>query len=213
MTEVGTDLDYRALLEDQSAALRRAASSAGPDAPVPTCPGWSVLDLVEHIALGQAMARDGLDADPAARPEVRWPPRTWEALLAWWDAESAALVERMGRGLPTDPARVPRGLPPVAATWHRRICHETAIHRLDAEYALAPPARPLWTEHFAADGVDEMLDVLLPGMAGGHLARPTGSTPDAVYRALWGRPSSLTLTDRLLDVVRGGPSLPTRPHR
>lgn len=177
MTKVSSDLDYRMLLEEQSAALRRAALHAGPDAPVPTCPGWSVLDLVEHIALGQAMARDGLDADPAAPPEVRWPPRTWNALLAWWDGESAALVERMGQGLPTDPARVPRGLPPVAATWHRRICHETAIQRLDAEYALDSPLGPLWTERFAQDGVDEMVEYCYPAWWAVTLHGPSDSLP------------------------------------
>ena len=40
---------YLAVLATEATALAAAAEEAGLDAPVPTCPGWTVNDLVLHI--------------------------------------------------------------------------------------------------------------------------------------------------------------------
>jgi hypothetical protein len=50
--------------------------------------------------------------------------------------------------------------------WLRRLAHETAVHRWDAEAAGAGPeaARPIAREA-AADGIDEMFEVFLPLVA------------------------------------------------
>ena len=39
---------YLAVLASEATALADAAEEAGLDAPVPTCPGWTVADLVLH---------------------------------------------------------------------------------------------------------------------------------------------------------------------
>ncbi|HET6706366.1 maleylpyruvate isomerase N-terminal domain-containing protein [Amycolatopsis sp.] len=48
-------------------ALKRAALTAGPAAPVPNCPNWTVHDLVTHIAsvhcAAIGLALDRLDAE------------------------------------------------------------------------------------------------------------------------------------------------------
>ncbi|MGH3621366.1 MAG: maleylpyruvate isomerase N-terminal domain-containing protein, partial [Sciscionella sp.] len=52
--------------------------------------------------------------------------------------------------------------------WARRMAHDTAIHRLDAEHARVGRADPasvptlLFDPAFAADGIDELLCLLVP---------------------------------------------------
>ena len=38
-------------LAAEFAALRQAAASADPGAPVPACPGWTIADLVTHVGV------------------------------------------------------------------------------------------------------------------------------------------------------------------
>ena len=40
---------YVDAVADSSRRLADAAAAAGVDAPVPTCPGWTVADLLEHL--------------------------------------------------------------------------------------------------------------------------------------------------------------------
>lgn len=238
-------VDHAAYLDQirvQCAALRAAAVAAGPDAPVPTCPQWRVRDLVTHVATLQAWGALALALPPegpaAPRPE---PPADWEALLAWWDERAEESAARFAE---TDPATriwsfLP-GLAPDAAWFARRQAHEAAVHRLDAEHAAkADVPSLLFDTDFAADGVDELLDLiaqfgqtsatgegtlllhaadagrawlitLVPGapmVVDTQPHEPTAldadskvvGTADAVYRAVWGRPSHA--------VVSGDPGL------
>lgn len=69
--------DWLELVEDRSAALRKAAGTADGQARVPGCPDWTVRDLVAH--LGQVQ-RFWAAAVAAGRPPGR-PTRTrtrWE---------------------------------------------------------------------------------------------------------------------------------------
>ena len=226
-------------IEAHAAALRSAAVAAGPAAAVLTCPRWTVQRLLGHVGRVYAMAHGAL-ATPAHGdpPRVAPAPDTWDDLLAWWDAKLGSLIERLRATDPEAPAWsfMPAGMPGTrtAAFWARRQAHETAVHRLDAEHARAgsdlPTAVPtlVFDPEFAADGIDELLTVLVPGAArpvelegrvlyhaadAGRLwvahLRPgqpievgpaEGSetsddasvvgTADAVYRAVWGRPST-----------------------
>src|SRR3954469_24199653 len=48
---------YLESLARDSDALADAAAAAGPDTTVPTCPGWTVEDLLRHCASGDRWAR------------------------------------------------------------------------------------------------------------------------------------------------------------
>ena len=43
-------VDFIAQIETQASLMRSAALKAGPDAPVPSCPEWTVLDLVRRVS-------------------------------------------------------------------------------------------------------------------------------------------------------------------
>ncbi|MEV7091954.1 maleylpyruvate isomerase family mycothiol-dependent enzyme [Amycolatopsis sp. NPDC051045] len=192
--------------------LKRAALRAGPAARVPNCPKWTVQDLVTHIAFVHAFAV-GLALNRPAKPA---PPPDWEDVLGWWDGQRLALREALDRA-PEAPAFSPYpGFDVTVGDWTRRMAHETAIHRLDAESALedVPPTR--FSPEFANDGIHEFLTYLTPRLgkkADVRVTTPertwTLGTPNAeidgaaddVYRALWGRPHQASVRGDLAPLA------------
>lgn len=141
------------------------ARSAGPDAPVPTCPGWVVRDLLAHQGMvhrwATAVVRgdDPRGVDDAALEAAG---RAAADPVLWLLDGAPPLVDAL-RSAPDDLAVMTflREAPPARAFWARRQCHETTVHALDA--LAASTRRPLtagdvWcSEPLAADGVDELL--------------------------------------------------------
>ncbi|MGI5504245.1 maleylpyruvate isomerase N-terminal domain-containing protein [Lentzea sp. CA-135723] len=155
-------MDFVAQVETQASSLRSAVLKAGADAPVPSCPKWTVLDLVRHIAevhtwAGQAVVTAPEDGRPA------WPqaPQDFDDVFPWWETGLATLLERL-REAPADrPAWTFHG-PQVAGFWSRRQAHETSIHRLDADLATGDDLPSLaFDPEFAADGIDEYLTTMV----------------------------------------------------
>lgn len=145
--------------------LVAAAESAGPDATVPSCPGWTVRELVRHTggfhrwAHTHVADRRTTELPEAQEPEVMntWPtdPDDFAALLAWFRAGSDALVDTMTATDPELDCWFFLPAPSGAVFWARRQAHETGIHRADAQLA-AGHLDAFPTDH-AADGVDELV--------------------------------------------------------
>jgi uncharacterized protein (TIGR03083 family) len=143
-------------LEVQGRALASAAERAGPDAIVPTCPGWTVRDLLAHTAGVHDWAASFVRAEPGADPEQELPPAApGEDVVARYRTAHAGLVAAL-RAAPGDlvtwtflPA------PSPLAFWARRQAHEAAIHRADAEAAAGSSAT--YPCEFGLDGIDELL--------------------------------------------------------
>jgi len=154
-------------LQNEGIELAEAASTAGLDAAVPSCPDWQVRDLVQHVGQVHRWAHSyvstGRTTPPNEDDSPAAPPSDDE-LLDWFRDGHQTLLQSL-RDAPDDlacwaflPAPTPR------AFWARRQAHETAIHRADA--ALAAGTRPGYDATFAADGIDELLF--------GFFARPRG---------------------------------------
>lgn len=146
-------------VEREGAALA-AAARGHLDARVPSCPDWDVAALVAHVGgvhrfWGECL-RSGrrVDVDDV----VRQPP-DGGALLEWYDMVLSELVETLRDVDPAKPTwNWSRG-PQVASWVHRRMAHETAVHRWDAEAAANGPEAI--DAELAADGIDEFLTVHL----------------------------------------------------
>jgi len=161
-------------LEQDGKLMAAAAERGWLRAPVPSCPGWQVRDLLRHQGhvhrwAGRFVTEGLEDAVPEpseAEILAADPPDT--QLLAWFREGHAALVAAL-RAAPPDlscwtflPAASP------LAFWARRQAHETAIHRVDAQQA-AGEAVSTTDPAFAADGIDE----LIMGFLGRHERRLT----------------------------------------
>jgi uncharacterized protein (TIGR03083 family) len=135
---------------------------------VPTCPEWTVNDLVRHIGhvhrWAAAHVRDQRPTplDSSEQPDVIGPAPSDADLLAWYRDGHRALVTVLAEADPAVECWSFLPAPSPLAFWARRQCHETTIHRADAESATGGIGAidPV----VAGDGIDELL--------GGFLARP-----------------------------------------
>ena len=142
----------------QGAALRESAVKAGPDIPLHTCPDWHVHDLIAHLAsVNDFMLQATLGGQPVFEPYSG----SWADVLDRWDRVFDALLLRLDNGDPDEPVRALPGMPPVLRAWARRLAHETAIHRLDADSVVKDLPTLVFGTEFAADGIDEFLGTFL----------------------------------------------------
>jgi uncharacterized protein (TIGR03083 family) len=139
----------------QGKALAEAAAAAGPDAPVPTCPGWTVADLLAHTGGVHRWAASFVRADPDADPGAALDEPEGEP-VGWYLEQHAALVDALRAAPPDLQTWTFLAAPSPLAFWARRQAHETAVHRADAA-AAAGPQVPGYPVGFAVDGIDELL--------------------------------------------------------
>ncbi|MGW2305635.1 maleylpyruvate isomerase family mycothiol-dependent enzyme [Streptomyces sp. NPDC001809] len=152
-----TTAEYTDALEAAGIALAEAAAAAGPDAAVPTCPGWRIRDLLRHVSMVHRWATDlVLHARPSYRPSEGETTLDGAALLTHFREGHADLVAAL-RAAPASldcwtflPAPSPLDF------WARRQTHETTVHRADAESALAAGPGAV-APPVAVDGIDELL--------------------------------------------------------
>ncbi|MEQ4301623.1 maleylpyruvate isomerase N-terminal domain-containing protein [Plantactinospora sp. B6F1] len=144
------------LAADQ-ARLRQVAS-ADLAATVPSCPDWTVADLVRHVAL---VYLHKVECMRTGRIPSSWPPDlSGEEPLALLDRACLALRAEFDS---RDPAALaPTWYDPdqTVGFWLRRMAQETVIHRVDAELATAQPVTEIPGD-LAADGIDEVLRLFL----------------------------------------------------
>ena len=167
----------RLTLEQHTAALRHALDrmaesvrEAGPDATVPSCPGWAVRDLVAHIGMVHRWATANLvgDAEVARTPEpIEVEGRTQPDPAGWLRSGGAALLAAIDAADDDLDALVfLKNAPPPRQFWARRQCHETTVHGVDALGARL--GRLPTTEEadvpvdVAVDGIDELLTGFVP---------------------------------------------------
>lgn len=191
----------------ESDLLVAAAETAGPEATVPSCPGWTVRDLVRHTGGFHRWAHTHVaERRTTELPEAEergvmdtWPadPANFPALLAWFRAGSAALVETMTAADPGLDCWHFLSAPSGTAFWARRQAHETGIHRADAQLA-AGHLDPFPVEH-AVDGVDE----LVRGFMGQRSRRLRSETPVTFAISAMDAPASwhVTIGPERVDVT------------
>ncbi|HEY6425011.1 MAG TPA: maleylpyruvate isomerase family mycothiol-dependent enzyme [Pseudonocardiaceae bacterium] len=147
--------EYQARIATEAGLLRTAAVAAGSEAPVPTCPGWTVQRLIEHVGrVFDMVVRVLRAADPLSAPaRVESPSGDALAIL---DDRLATVLDLLATTDPGTPAWNPTPTAPhTAEFWSRRMAHEVTVHRIDAQTAAGTASAV--DPHFAADGVDEVL--------------------------------------------------------
>ncbi len=165
--QVSKEFWLESLRADGTAFLANAAE-ADLTAPVPTCPGWNVLDLVHHLGGVYRHVRAHLSRGVASPPDPQLREQAYvldlppaEHAVTWWEEQHKDIVDLLAAVDPQLPAWNWAPQAKVAAFWPRRMAHETAIHRWDIQMALHGLAEPI-EARLAADGVSEVLDTWLP---------------------------------------------------
>jgi uncharacterized protein (TIGR03083 family) len=164
--------EYLDALARGSDSLADAAVAAGLGAPVPTCPGWTVADLLGHLVGGDTWARTIVEQAKDGRTERvdrGHAPDGLEgdALVQAFRDGERALHDALASADPATPAWTFSKADRTVTFWLRRRAHETTVHRFDAEIAAGTPT-PV-DAALAVDGIDEYFDFFLPRQAE-HLA-------------------------------------------
>ncbi|MEY4173044.1 MAG: hypothetical protein RI900_209, partial [Actinomycetota bacterium] len=127
--------DFLAIFDAEHEALVAACELAGPEASVPGCPGWTVADLLYHLDEVQygwnrvtTERRSGVEG-------LNWPARPSDAHLPALLRGEHVGYSAMLRSFPADtPISTWAGQQDFA--WlARRMAHEAAVHRVDAQQA------------------------------------------------------------------------------
>ncbi|MEV8439416.1 maleylpyruvate isomerase family mycothiol-dependent enzyme [Actinosynnema sp. NPDC051121] len=144
-------------LRVEAEALAVAAALAPPDRDVPACPGMTVGDLIVHLGSIHRMVAEWITR--SARPSG-WVCSPGDAdLVDWYRIGAASLITVLDPDHAASPAATWCPWDRTLGFWLRRMAHETAVHRVDAQAANGS-AEPL-EAGLAADGIDEVLTLWL----------------------------------------------------
>jgi uncharacterized protein (TIGR03083 family) len=160
------DFWLTALRTDGAAFVAAVAEPEVLASSVPSCPGWTVGDLVRH--LGGVYRRTRTHAATGAVNESWGPvvipedaPAADDPGVVEWFRGELGQIETFLDGLDPDlPAWNWAPQSKTSGFWIRRSAHETAIHRWDSQLATGLP-EPLESK-LAGDTVAEALDTFLP---------------------------------------------------
>jgi uncharacterized protein (TIGR03083 family) len=212
--------DYATALTGQNRMLAGLLQDADWSVPVPTCPGWTLLQLLRHVGRGDRWAaqiiadRVAASLDPRLVREGR-PPADVPGAIRWLAQSPSALlaaVDAIGPGTEVSTFVGPK----PASWWIRRRLHEATVHRADAAIALGVPYE--LPAELAADGISEWLERLADEQALGQPpSLPAGAslalraTDQDLTESTWtvlGRPQGVHWTGQpgSADLTLSGPA-------
>jgi uncharacterized protein (TIGR03083 family) len=173
-------VDYAAAFLDENRAFAELFRDVDESGPVPTCPGWTLAQLMRHVGRGDRWAaqivRDRLDhyLDPRSVEGGKPPPDPADA-ISWLHGGAQRLVDAVELSGVETPVWTFLGARP-ANWWIRRRLHETAVHRADA--AIATGSEFALDANIAADAITEWLErvAIQAGSAGAPLPLEDGNT-------------------------------------
>ena len=157
---------YLAILATEATVLAAAADEAGLVAAVPTCPGWTVADLVLHIGEVHRWATAAVAGKAIKLSEVPTdflgPLPDPADTVAWFRSGATKLCDTLAAADPSVEYAAFLNDPPTPRLlfWARRQTMETSMHRVDAESASGRCTG--FAPEVAIDGIDEFLTGFLP---------------------------------------------------
>ena len=187
--------DLLRLMQERSIAFQAAVAAAPSlDVQVPTCPEWTLFDLVQHLVETRNKWTAIVAAGPADGPatfSVPTAPREREALPAWFAASVQEQLDALREAGPDRGCWTWWGdsqSPQTSGAVARDQLQQLAVHTYDAQLTVGAP-QPLPSE-LALDGVDEFLTTRCAG------TEPWPHEPVVVdYHAAEGRSWRLWVSD------------------
>jgi uncharacterized protein (TIGR03083 family) len=171
---------YVGEIEAGTAGLAEILAEHDQSLPIPTCPEWTLRQLVTHVGRAHRWAaeitRTRSDAFIPFRavPDGKLPDDPAEQ-PAWLRAGAARVIDAV-RDAGSDLVWSFTG-PAPAGFWIRRMAHETLVHRADAQLAAGAVPEPVIEAEVAADAIDEWLMLLTNGILGDAGERITKALP------------------------------------
>ena len=178
--------DHVTAVERETRSMGAAFRSAPRDARVPTCPGWVLADLADHVGTFTALWTDVLCEATGAEKAPFASLAETDDLDAWYQPIADRLIDRL-RATPADtPSWMWMPDQQTARGVARRCANELSIHRYDAQSA-GGGTEPL-DAAVALDAVDEIF-VMLPAWDN----PPDASGKSLLLQATEGQTRTITL--------------------
>ena len=192
-----TQEQFQQALEEASQQFAQLIAQGNLDAPVASCPGWTLTELAQHMCGTQRWSTHALIT--GERGEHPQAPAQRNELLAYFNEGMLELLEASRSIDPQRPTWSFGPEPRIAQFWTRRQAHEVTIHLWDAyssqgqEYEIP--------EDLAIDGLAEIVEVFFPmRMKRGNV----GPLPQTLVLA----PNDLTTTFELTtNTENNGPRI------
>jgi uncharacterized protein (TIGR03083 family) len=168
MMTLGIDR-YLDELRAQTADMAESIRAADGELRVPTCPEWTLLQLIGHLGRASRWAATIITSRatapvPFEAVDDREPPDDPDDRPGWLVEGGNMLADAAAKAGP-DTAVWSWSEDRTVGFWLRRILHETVIHRADAAFTVG--ARYAVAADLAADGISEWLGILqLPVIIG-----------------------------------------------
>lgn len=151
--------EYCDALQSEIDRFASAYALSSPTLAVPSCPGWSVYDVAEHLGTVHRWAERLVSLESPTRiPSDEMDLNRGPVDERWIRQGGDLLVSTLRAGDP-DASMWAWGEDQHLRFWPRRQFHETLIHRMDVE--LASGLSPHTGSSIAADSLDEFLVNLL----------------------------------------------------
>lgn len=181
-----------------SGVLADVAATTDIGLPVPSCDGWTLGDLVWHLAEVQYFWTHVIATRPSSPANHEGPKRPSDArLVANLRNATVGLVGELATASPEEPAWSWADDQRVAFTL-RRQTHEALVHCIDGVLA-AGAELPEVPASLAADGVDEVVHVMLDASGeSGVVELHATDSGDRWHLDLPGEPA--TISGRALDL-------------
>jgi uncharacterized protein (TIGR03083 family) len=137
----------------EGARFVQLAATASLDAPVPTCPEWSVSDLLAHLGFVHRRAQYWVKVRTTERLSPKIMNLSRGPVSAEWMAEGIEELVATLRASDPDDVMWAWGEDQHVRYWARRLLHETLVHRIDLEGALGVVS--VVDNEVGADAIDE----------------------------------------------------------
>lgn len=155
-------LEYCDAVAVEAAGFAAVVKGVDPDLAVPSCPGWTLAELIKHHGSSERRVEQvvrELRQEPLWAKDVEIGlPEDEAAYAEWFAAGVEPLVTTLRAADPEAPLWT-NGVDQHVRYWARRILYEAVVHRADAELALG--RQPMIDGRIGAEGIDEFLTNLL----------------------------------------------------
>jgi len=141
-------------VERETSAFTRTLMRGDADAQVPSCPEWTLRDLAKHVGGVQGFWTHVL-AEGTGRPKPAFDDEPGPSAGLWLVQIGGFLVNELKAASADTKVWTWNPADQSAAFAARRMAHETAVHRFDAQMAIGNP-EPI-EPALAADGIEEIL--------------------------------------------------------
>jgi uncharacterized protein (TIGR03083 family) len=167
-------MDYAGVIAQESARMADALAQAPLTAPVPSCSDWSAADLAYHLGEVQDFWSQIVGNAPAGPDDADDTERLADdELVPFLRTRTEALLAALAAHDPADPCWSWSSTGGTVGWVLRRQAHEALVHRVDAEQTAGLPVTDPGIA-LAADGVDEMLGVMVSGLPAWATFTPDG---------------------------------------